>query len=63
MIRNSNAFLSNGGKINPEFEFPWVNDAFAESQQKYQLGYQILDLNPKHDERLSCEILLLVTVW
>ena len=39
LIRNSNAFLSNGGKINPEFEFSWVNDAFAESQQKYKLGY------------------------
>ena len=39
LIRNSNAFLSKGGKIDPEFEFYWVNDAFAESQQKYQLGY------------------------
>ena len=39
LIRNSNAFLSKGGKIVPEFEFSWVNDAFAESQQKYQLGY------------------------
>ena len=39
LIRNSNAFLSMGGKIEPEFEFSSVNDAFAESQQKYQLGY------------------------
>ena len=39
LIRNSNAFLSKGGKIDQEFEFYWVNDAFAESQQKYQLGY------------------------
>ena len=39
LIRNSNAFLCKGGKIEREFEFSWVNDAFAESQQKYQLGY------------------------
>ena len=30
LIRNSNAFLSKGGKIDPEFEFYWVNDAFTE---------------------------------
>ena len=27
LIRNSNAFISNGGNIHPEFEFPWVNDS------------------------------------
>ena len=39
LVRNSNAFVSNGGKIDPDFEFSWVNDSYAESQQKFQLGY------------------------
>ena len=28
LIRNSNAFISNGGNIHPEFEFSWVNDSY-----------------------------------
>ena len=39
LVRNSNAFISNGWKIDPNFEFSWVNDSYAESQQKFQLGY------------------------
>ena len=39
LIRNSNVFLTNGGKIDSEFDFSWVNDSFSEMQQKFQLGY------------------------
>ena len=39
LVRNSNAFLTNGGKIDPEFDFSGVNDSYSEIQQKYQLGY------------------------
>ena len=38
LVRNSNTFLTNGGKIGPEFEFSWVNDSYSEMQQKFQLG-------------------------
>ena len=38
LVRNSNAFLTNAGKIDPEFDFSGVND-YSEMQQKYQLGY------------------------
>ena len=33
LVRNSNAFLTNGGKIDPEFTFSWVNDSYSEMQQ------------------------------
>ena len=39
LVRNSNTFLTNGGKIGPEFEFSWVNDSYSEMQQKFQMGY------------------------
>lgn len=37
-VRNSNAFISNDGKIDPDFEFSWINDSYVKSQQKFQLG-------------------------
>ena len=37
LVRNSNAFLRNGRKIDPEFEFSWVNDSYSEMQQKFQI--------------------------
>ena len=39
LVRNSNTFLTNGGNIDPEFIFSWVNDSYSEMQQKFQLGY------------------------
>ena len=39
LVRNSNAFLTNGGKIDPDFTFSWVNDSYSEMQQKFSLGY------------------------
>ena len=38
LVRNSNTFLTNGGKIDAEFEFSWVNGSYSEMQQKFQLG-------------------------
>ena len=37
LVRNSNAFITNSGKIDPDFEFSWINNSYAESQQKFQL--------------------------
>ena len=39
LIRNSNAYLPQGGKIDPEFEFSWIDHSYQEAQQKFQLGY------------------------
>ena len=40
LIRNSNAYMSQGGKIDPKFEFSWINNnSYQEAQQKFQLGY------------------------
>ena len=39
LVRNSNTLLTNDGKIDPEFEFSWVNDSYSEMQQKFRLGY------------------------
>ena len=39
LIRNLNAFMSKGGKIDPEIQFSWIDDSYKEAQQKFQLGY------------------------
>lgn len=39
LVRYSNAFLTNGGKIYPDFTFSWVNYSYFEIQEKFQLGY------------------------
>ena len=39
LVRNSNAFLTNGEKIDPELGFSWMNDSYSEMPQKFQLGY------------------------
>ena len=32
LIRNSNAFMSKGGKIDPELLFSWIDDSYKEAQ-------------------------------
>ena len=39
LVRNSNAFLSNGEKTDPDYELSWVNNSYVKSQEKFQLGY------------------------
>ena len=39
LVRNSDAYISGGGKIDPENEFSWINDSYKESEQKFQLTY------------------------
>ena len=39
LVRNSNACLTNGGKIDSDFTFSWVNDSYTEMQEEFQLGH------------------------
>ena len=39
VVRNSNAYISNGGKIDPENEFSWVDDSYKLTKEKFQLTY------------------------
>ena len=39
LIRNSDAFISSGGKIHPENDFLWVDDSYKLSKEKFQLAY------------------------
>ena len=39
LIRNSDAYLSRGGKTDPDHDFQWVDDSYKQGQQKFQLGY------------------------
>ena len=39
LLRNSNAYMPSGGKIDPEFQFSLVDKSYNGSQQKLQLGY------------------------
>ena len=38
-IRNLNAYMSSGRKIDSEIEFSWVDDTYQKNQQRFQLGY------------------------
>ena len=39
LVRNSDAYISNGGKIDPDNEFSWVDDFYKLSKGKFQLTY------------------------
>ena len=39
LVRNSDVYISGGGKIDSENEFSWINDSYKESKQKFQLTY------------------------
>ena len=38
LVRNSNAYMSQGGKIDPEFKFSWIDNFYQEAQHKFQFG-------------------------
>ena len=39
LVRNSDAYISQGGKIDPEFQFSGIDNSIQETQEKFQLGY------------------------
>ena len=39
LVRNWNAYMSKGGKIDSEFPFSWIDNSYQEAQEKFQLGY------------------------
>ena len=39
LIRNSDAFISNGGKVDTEKEFVWIDDSIKQATAKFQLNY------------------------
>ena len=38
LVRNSNAYMSKGGKIDSTVEFSWIDHSYKEAQQQFQLG-------------------------
>ena len=39
LVRNLNAYMSQGGNIDPEFQFSWIDNSIQEAQEKFQLGW------------------------
>ena len=39
LFRNSNAYMSPGGKIDPKFQLSWIDNYIQEAQEKFHLGY------------------------
>ena len=39
LVRNSDAFISSGGKLDPDNEFYWIDDSYKTSKEKFQLTY------------------------
>ena len=38
-VRNSDAYISNGEKIDPDNEFSWIDDSYKQGKDRFQLGY------------------------
>ena len=39
LVRNSDAYISNGGKIDPDNDFCWTDDSYKQGKERFQLGY------------------------
>ena len=39
LVRNSDAYISNGGKIYSDNKFSWINDSYKHGKEKPQLSY------------------------
>ena len=39
LVRNSNSYLSSGGKIYQDFKFSRIDDTYEKNQQRFQLEY------------------------
>ena len=39
LARISDAFISSGGKVDPDNEFCWIDDSYKLSKEKFQLTY------------------------
>ena len=39
LVRNYDAFISNGGKVDPDGEFSWIDDSYKLNKEKFQLTY------------------------
>ena len=39
LVRTSDAYISNGEKIDPDNEFSWTDDSYKQRKDKFQLGY------------------------
>ena len=39
LVRNSDAYISNGGKIDRDNEFSWIDDSYKQGKEKFQLSF------------------------
>ena len=39
IVRNSDAYMANGGQIDPDNEFSWTDNPFKDGKEKVQLTY------------------------
>ena len=39
LVRNSDAYITNGGNIDPDNEFCWIDDSYKQVKEKFHLSY------------------------
>ena len=39
LVRSSAAFISNGGKVDPDRKISWIDDFYKSNTEKFQLTY------------------------
>ena len=39
IVRNSDAYMASGGKIDPDNKFSWIDNSYKEGKEKFQMDY------------------------
>ena len=39
IVRHSDAYIACGGQIDPDSEFPWIDNSYKEGKENFQLSY------------------------
>ena len=39
LVHNSDAYISNGGKFDPDNEFSWIDHSYEQRKEKFRLSY------------------------
>ena len=41
LVQNSDAYISNSGKNDPDNDFSWIDDSYKQGKEKFQLKFQL----------------------
>ena len=63
LVGNSDAYSSNGGHIDPDNKFSWIDDSYRQGKDKFQLSYSFLGSNFNIWHHLGEELQLRILLY